>query len=176
MAEARKACEILKARPLHAGQLNGQAIVDAAHSESFRKIIEAEHPDILFTHWPIDNHADHRAISMLAYDAWLKMGKRFAFYYYEVSNGEDTVQFSPTHHVDISATEPRKRQACYAHASQTPRQVLRAPGAGHPDARNRERPSSRRRLHPARPEPGFRPADGVIRAASWRSPGDSGEL
>ena len=49
-----------------------------------------------------------------------KMRKRFALYYYEVSNGEDTVQFSPTHYVNITETEPRKRLACYAHASQTP--------------------------------------------------------
>src|SRR4029077_8496262 len=63
---------------------------------------------------------DHRAMSMLVYDTWLHMGKRFALYYYEVSNGEDTVQFAPTHYVDITATEPRKRRACFAHASQAP--------------------------------------------------------
>jgi LmbE family N-acetylglucosaminyl deacetylase len=74
----------------------------------------------VFTHWPIDNHADHRAMSMLVYDAWLRMGKRFALYYYEVSNGEDTVQFAPTHYVEITPTEPRKRRACFAHASQSP--------------------------------------------------------
>ncbi len=120
VAEAKKACDILKARPLYAGQFNSQAVVDKAHYEAFRKILEAERPDAIFTHWPIDNHADHRAISMLTYDAWLKMGKKFALYYFEVSNGEDTVQFSPTHYVDITATEPRKKLACYAHASQTP--------------------------------------------------------
>jgi LmbE family N-acetylglucosaminyl deacetylase len=120
VAEAAKACEILKARPVFAGQVDGRAVVDAAHYEAFRRLVEAERPDVLFTHWPIDNHADHRANSMLAYEAWLRSGKAFAFYYYEVSNGEDTVQFSPTHHVDITGTEPRKRQACYAHASQAP--------------------------------------------------------
>ena len=120
VAEAKNACEILKARPLYAGQFNSQAVVDKPHYDAFRKILEAERPDALFTHWPIDNHADHRAISMLSYDGWLRMGKKFALYYYEVSNGEDTVQFSPSHYVDITATEPRKRQACYAHASQTP--------------------------------------------------------
>jgi LmbE family N-acetylglucosaminyl deacetylase len=120
VAEAKKACEILKARPLYAGQINSQAVVDAARYEDFRKILEAEQPDAVFTHWPIDNHADHRAISMLVYDAWLKMKKRFALYYYEVSSGEDTVQFAPTHYVDITETQPRKRLACYAHASQSP--------------------------------------------------------
>jgi LmbE family N-acetylglucosaminyl deacetylase len=118
--EASRACEILKARPLYAGQQNGRAIVDPAHYEAFRKLLDAERPDLVFTHWPIDNHADHRAISMLVLDAFLKLGRRFALYFYEVSNGEDTIQFAPTHYVDISATEPRKRRACYAHASQTP--------------------------------------------------------
>jgi LmbE family N-acetylglucosaminyl deacetylase len=120
IAEASRACDILGARPLYAGQVDGDAVVDAAHSAAFRKILEAERPDAVFTHWPIDNHADHRAISMLVYDAWLKLGRRFALYYYEVSNGEDTVHFAPTHYVDITATEPRKRRACYAHATQAP--------------------------------------------------------
>ena len=120
VAEAGKACNLLKARPQFAGQIDGKAVVDAAHYAAFRKVLEAETPDVVFTHWPIDNHADHRAMSMLVYDAWLRSGKKAALYYYEVSNGEDTVQFSPTHYVDITATEPRKRAACYAHASQAP--------------------------------------------------------
>jgi N-acetylglucosamine malate deacetylase 1 len=119
-AEAAKACQILKARSAFAGQLDGKSIVDAAHYDEFRKILEAERPDVLFTQWPIDNHRDHRATSMLSYDAWLHMEKSFDFYYYEVSDGEDTQMFSPTHYVDITAVEPRKRAACYAHASQTP--------------------------------------------------------
>ena len=120
VAEAAKACEILKARSLFAGQIDGHAIVDAAHYESFRQVIAREKPDALFTHWPIDNHADHRAISLLAYDAWAHSKKSFAFYYYEVSNGEDTTMFAPTIYIDITAMSARKRQACFAHASQSP--------------------------------------------------------
>ncbi|MDB5351777.1 MAG: bshB [Planctomycetota bacterium] len=120
VAEAGRACEILRARPLFAGQIDGEAVVDRAHYEAFHKLLEPERPDVVFTHWPIDNHADHRAMSMLVYDAWLRMRKGFALYYYEVSDGEDTVQFAPTHHVDITATEARKRRACFAHASQSP--------------------------------------------------------
>lgn len=120
VAEASQAAEILKARPAYAGQVNGHAILDPAHFDEFRKIVENERPDIFFTQWPIDQHRDHRAISSLAFDAWLQTGKKFALYYYEVSNGEDTLQFTPTHYVDISETEPRKRAACYAHASAAP--------------------------------------------------------
>jgi LmbE family N-acetylglucosaminyl deacetylase len=120
VTEATKACDILKARPAFAGQIDGKAIVDPAHYEQFHRLLEGEQPNVVFTHWPIDNHADHRAISILVYEAWLRMRKQFALYYYEVSNGEDTVQFTPTHYVDIAGTAPRKRSACYAHASQAP--------------------------------------------------------
>jgi LmbE family N-acetylglucosaminyl deacetylase len=120
LAEAKKACEILKTKRAYAGQQNGHAILDNAHYDDYRKLLMAENPDIVITQWPIDNHRDHRAITNLTYDAWREAKRSFSLYYYEVSDGEDTMQFAPTHYVDISATEPRKKQACYAHASQTP--------------------------------------------------------
>lgn len=119
-AEAVKACELLKATPLFAGQIDGQSIVDKGHYDSFARILAGEKPDVLFTHWPIDGHPDHRATSMLCYDAWLRLGKSFGFYYYEVSDGEDTLMFSPTEYVDITSVEARKRAACYAHGGQSP--------------------------------------------------------
>jgi LmbE family N-acetylglucosaminyl deacetylase len=120
LAEAKKACEILKARAAYAGQANGHAIVDNAHYDDFQKLLVSEKPDAVITQWLIDNHPDHRAITMLTYNAWHKLDKKFALYYYEVSNGEDTLQFSPNRYVDIAETESLKRLACFAHASQTP--------------------------------------------------------
>ncbi len=119
-AEAEKACGILKARARFAAQSDGEAVVDGQRYGEFRKMLEAEAPDVVFTHWPIDNHRDHRAAWALVYDAWLGMGKKFALYYYEVSDGEDTVMFAPREYVDISGTEGKKRAACFAHASQDP--------------------------------------------------------
>ena len=120
VAEARRACEILKAQPRFADQVDGEASVDSGYYDQFRRLLESERPNVLFTQWPIDNHRDHRAMSTLAYDAWLRMGKSFGLYYYEVSDGEDTQMFSPTDYVDISRTEARKQAACFAHASQSP--------------------------------------------------------
>jgi N-acetylglucosamine malate deacetylase 1 len=121
MAEAKKACEILKARPAYAGQVNGHAIVDDKHYGDFQKIIASENPDAVMTHWMIDNHPDHRAIASLTYEAWKKLNRRFALYYYEVSDGGDTMQFAmPTQYVDITDVLNTKRAACYAHASQNP--------------------------------------------------------
>ena len=121
IAEAKKACEILKARPAYAGQANGHAIVDGAHYEAFQKIVAGENPDAIVNQWFIDNHPDHRAIANLTYEAWNRMKRRFALYYYEVSDGEDTMQFNaPTHYVDITRVADTKKAACYAHASQNP--------------------------------------------------------
>lgn len=119
-AEAEKACEILKARPVFAGQVNGNTEVNYARYDQFRKVLEAERPDVVFTHWPVDTHEDHRANSLLVYDAWLRMSKKFALYYFEVMTGAQTSQFSPSHYVDITEAETRKRAACFAHVSQNP--------------------------------------------------------
>jgi LmbE family N-acetylglucosaminyl deacetylase len=71
-AEAEKSCGILKARPLFANQIDASTEVNRARYEEFRKILQAEHPDLVSTHWPIDTHPDHRAVSLLVYDAWLR--------------------------------------------------------------------------------------------------------
>jgi LmbE family N-acetylglucosaminyl deacetylase len=117
-AEAQKACGILKARAAFAGQYDGRAIVDNSHYDDFRQLLDAEKADIVFTHWPLDRHRDHRAVSMLALDAWLRSGKKSALYFYEVSG--DTMMFSPGEFVDISSVESQRRSACFAHSSQQP--------------------------------------------------------
>ena len=118
--EAQKACAILKVRPLFLDQADADTVVSGKRYEEFRRRLEVEKPQVVFTHWPIDAHRDHRATSLLTYDAWLRGGKPFALYHYEVSTGEETQHFHPTDYVDITMTEARKRTACFAHASQNP--------------------------------------------------------
>jgi N-acetylglucosamine malate deacetylase 1 len=118
--EAGRACGLLKMRALFAGQIDGATHLTPARYDEFHKLLAAEKPQVVFTHWPIDTHRDHRTTSLLVYDAWLACGRAFALYYYEVSTGEETQHFQPTHYVDITATEGRKRAACFAHESQAP--------------------------------------------------------
>jgi N-acetylglucosamine malate deacetylase 1 len=119
-AESQKACAILKARPVFAGQIDGDTEVNPAQYKRMSQILEAEQPAILFTQWPIDSHRDHRAASLLVYDYWLKSGRRAGLFYYEVETGAQTQNFKPTHYVDITQAEDRKRAACLAHTSQKP--------------------------------------------------------
>ena len=123
-AESLKACAILKARPIFAGQIDGHTEVNQTRYDEFRKTLEAERPDIVFSHWPVDTHRDHRAASLLTYDAWQKGGRKFDLFYYEVDLGTQTQIFHPTDYVNISETVSRKKDACFAHASQSPESTL----------------------------------------------------
>jgi LmbE family N-acetylglucosaminyl deacetylase len=119
-AEAQNACKGLKARAIFADQVDGRAVIDVAHYDSFGRILTAENPDVVFTQWPIDRHRDHRAVSLLTLDAWWTSDRKFALYYYEVA--EDTTMFTPGDYVDISGVETARHAACYAHGSQKPDQ------------------------------------------------------
>jgi LmbE family N-acetylglucosaminyl deacetylase len=117
--EAIRACALLKARVRLVGQVDGATEVGVGRYGEVRRIFEDERPDLVITHWPIDTHRDHRAMSLFAYDAWLAE-RRFELYYAEAMTGVQTQAFAPTHYVDITTVEARKRAACFAHASQNP--------------------------------------------------------
>ncbi len=118
--EARKACVILHARPEFLGQIDGSTEITARRYNDVRSFFEREKPHMVFTHWPVDTHRDHRVCSMLVYDAWLSLGRPFDLYYFEVETGIQTQNFSPTAYVDISSVAGQKRSACMAHESQDP--------------------------------------------------------
>ena len=119
-AESERACAILGATPRFGGQVDGDTHVDATAYAATRELLTRERPDVIFTHWPIDTHPDHRAMSLLIYDAWMRTGRSAALGWFEVLTGEQTEVFAPTDYVDISSVAQKKRDACFAHASQKP--------------------------------------------------------
>ena len=64
-AEATKACEMMGVRPVFMTQIDGNAEVNKARYAEMKALIEAEKPDMVITHWPIDSHRDHRVCSIL---------------------------------------------------------------------------------------------------------------
>ena len=119
-AEAERACGVLGATPRFGGQVDGDTHLDRAAYAAMRALLDEERPDVIFTHWPVDTHRDHRAVSLLIYDAWLGTGRSAALGYFEVLTGDQTQLFRPTDYVDISAVAQRKRDATFAHVSQKP--------------------------------------------------------
>ena len=120
VAEAKNACEIMGARPVFLTQIDGSSEVNQARYAEMRELIDAEKPDIVFTHWPVDSHADHRVCYTLVYDAWRRLGYCFELYFFEVMSGVQTQLFHPTDWVDITDTSEIKKKASFCHISQKP--------------------------------------------------------
>jgi LmbE family N-acetylglucosaminyl deacetylase len=117
-AEARKACEVLGVRAVFLTQTDGNAEVNKERYAEMKALIEAEQPDMVITHWPIDSHRDHRVCSILVYDAWRMSGRNFDLYYSEVMTGMQTQNFTPALWVDITSYRDKKIQAYLCHESQ----------------------------------------------------------
>ena len=118
--EAEAACKVLSSKSHFLGQVDGNTTVSNEWIDKMTSFVEGVKPDIVFTHWPIDSHKDHQAASMLTTQAWMRGGKKFDLYYFEVLSGIQTVGFHPTDYVDITSTRETKRKAVYCHASQNP--------------------------------------------------------
>ena len=117
-AEARKACEVLGVRAVFLTQTDGNAEVNKERYAEMKALIEAEQPDMVITHWPIDSHRDHRVCSILVYDAWRMTGRGFDLYYSEVMTGMQTQNFTPSLWVDITDYRDKKIKAYLCHESQ----------------------------------------------------------
>lgn len=116
--EAINACKILDVRPVFMTQIDGDSEVNKQRYAEMQDLIATEKPDIVFTHWPLDSHADHRVCSILVYNAWRRLDYNFELYYFETMTGTQTQYFHPTDYVDISAVAAQKRKACECHISQ----------------------------------------------------------
>lgn len=121
-AEALEACELLQARPLFFGQIDGDTYANREAYASMAEVFESENPDIVFTHWPIDTHPDHRVTFNLVYHTWNQFRgdetKAFDLYYYEVLTGIQSQNFHPTHFLDITEVVTIKKEATLKHVSQ----------------------------------------------------------
>jgi len=70
-AECEAACKIIGAKPVFFGQIDGATEVTHAQVDAMRRLLEADNPDVVFTHWPVDTHMDHQVASVLTIRAWM---------------------------------------------------------------------------------------------------------
>ncbi len=136
--EAIKASEVLNAKPVFAGQIDGDTIMDNTWLNRIQTLIQNEKPDIVFTHWPIDSHKDHQIASLLTIQTWMRAQQKFFLYFFEVCAGEQTMTFHPTDYIDITDTQEQKKKAVYCHTSQDPPGIYACGHAAMEDFRGRE--------------------------------------
>lgn len=136
--EAINACAILKAKPVFAGQIDGDTIVNNTWLNKIQKLIYYEKPDIVLTHWPLDSHKDHQAASLLTIQSWVGAEQVFSLYFFEVCAGEQTMTFHPTDYVDITDTQELKRKSVFCHTSQDPPGIYNCGHAAMEEFRGRE--------------------------------------
>src|SRR6266540_550821 len=117
-AECEAACKIMGARPLFFGQIDGATELNKAHVDDMTKLLSAENPDVLFTHWPIDTHMDHQVASLLTIRAWMALTPKPQLHFFEVNSGSQSQGFLPNTYVDISSALEKKKAALLAHVSQ----------------------------------------------------------
>ena len=129
--EAEAACRILTTKAIFAGQVDGDTVVNNEWVKKIHELISVEKPDIVFTHWPIDSHKDHQAASLLTIQSWMRSGKTFDLYFFEVCAGSQTAGFRPDTYIDITSTSEQKRKALYCHISQDPDGIYNSPDCGH---------------------------------------------
>lgn len=136
--EAIAASKILNAKPVFAGQIDGDTVVNNEWVMKIQQLLAAEKPDIVFTHWPIDTHKDHQAASLLTIQAWVRSANKFDLYFCEACPGSQTLGFHPDCYIDITATQEQKRKAIYCHTSQDPASIYDCGHGSSEDFRGRE--------------------------------------
>ena len=124
-AEATAACKMLHSRPVFLTQLDGSSEINEARYNEMYDLLKKESPRLVFAHWPIDSHRDHRNSSLLVYDAWVRLGKSFDLFFYEVELGKETQNFNPTDYIDITSVRELKHAASNCHVSQGIEEVFK---------------------------------------------------
>lgn len=116
--EALNSCAYMGIRPVFMTQVDGRSELNREAYAEMKAVIDAEKPDLVITHWPIDQHRDHRHCGLAVFDAWRMSGHSFDLYYAEVMTGNQTLTFSPDTYVDITDFRDQKLTAYLCHKSQ----------------------------------------------------------
>jgi LmbE family N-acetylglucosaminyl deacetylase len=125
--ECERACKIMGAKPVFFGQIDGATEMTRAHVDAMSRLLSDLHPEVLFTHWPIDTHMDHQVASLLAIRACMALPQPPHLYFFEVNTGSQSQGFFPDTYVDVTPVLEKKQSALFAHASQDGRAIWREP-------------------------------------------------
>jgi N-acetylglucosamine malate deacetylase 1 len=128
--EATAACEDLGATPKFFPYAHEKLAADEDTLKAVSAWLEAVKPDVVVTHWPLDTHPNHHAVSSLVWRCYKRRGG-WNLYFFEVMTDQQTVAFDPDLYLDIGPVRDVKKRSLDAHRSQGPEDIWKAHEAMH---------------------------------------------
>jgi LmbE family N-acetylglucosaminyl deacetylase len=123
--EAVAACSLLGATAKFFPYAHGKLVADLATTQAVSAWFAEVKPDIVVTHWPLDTHPNHHAVSSLVWQCYRRTGG-WNLYFFEVMTDQQTIAFRPELYLDIKSVRDIKRRALEAHKSQDPAEIWTA--------------------------------------------------
>lgn len=115
--EEAAASAYLGATVHYLGEVDGFACASDQAANRMADLLRELKPKAVFTHWPVDRHADHMQCAALLARAMVKTGLTPEVYYFEVLLSQ-TCNWHPVYSVDISTTMTNKVQMLRNYACQ----------------------------------------------------------
>jgi N-acetylglucosamine malate deacetylase 1 len=121
-AEATAACSVLGATPKFFPYAHEKLVADALTAQAVAAWFVEVKPDIVVTHWPLDTHPNHHAVSSLVWQCYERTAG-WNLYFFEVLTDQQTIAFKPELYLDIKTVRDIKRRALEEHKSQNPAEI-----------------------------------------------------
>lgn len=136
--EERTACALLDARLHFLGEIDGEACAGKSAAEGLAKILGDVKPVAVFTHWPLDAHADHMQCAALMANAIRLTGVKPEQYFYEVLFSQ-TRNWNPLYSVDVTSVMSNKVELLRKYVCQNPDDSIVREKLAQAEQRGRER-------------------------------------
>ena len=123
--EATAACKVLGASPKFFPYAHESLVADAASLKAVSAWLDEVKPDVVVTHWPLDTHPNHHAVSSLVWQCY-KRQNGWNLYFFEVMTDQQTVAFEPDLYLNVGPVRDVKKRALDEHRSQGPDEIWKA--------------------------------------------------
>ena len=117
--EATAACKVLGAEPKFFPYAHEKLVADEPTTRAVSAWLDEVKPDIVVTHWPLDTHPNHHAVSSMVWQCYKRKGG-WNLYFFEVMTDQQTIAFRPELFLDIGPVRQVKKRSLDEHRSQEP--------------------------------------------------------